>query len=147
MKKTIYVALLAIGILFINGCDTPDYSRTTYKQLHIAKLNNILGTGYEIEGSGKMLGVASYILLHFCKNNRYIYEGSRVYRGKYRVDLAKDEIIMTGDDTDSSGRHLHGVIKTNSGYFEQKEKYIFEGLDVKIYDLQYIKDADCVVKN
>ena len=65
MRKIIHIALLVTGVLFINGCDTADYSRTTYKQLNIGKLNNIAGKGYQIEGSGQMLGLADYIILQF----------------------------------------------------------------------------------
>jgi len=156
MKRIIHITLLGISILLINGCDIdgPNYSRTDYKQLNIAKLDNISGKAYQIQGSGitENFNGSRIIDLVFCKNNRYLYDGgtvhvSRLYRGTYRVDLARDEIIMTGDDLDSSGKHLHGVIKTRSGYFEQKKKYVFEGLGVRIDDLERIQRTEnCVIR-
>jgi len=156
MRKRIHTTLLGISILLINGCDIdgPNYSRTDYKQLNIEKLDNISGKAYQIQGSGIVEngGVSGIINLVFCKNNRYLYDGGttykiRLYRGTYQVDLARDEIIMIGDDLDSAGKHLHGVIKTRSGYFEQKKKYVFEGLGVRIDDLERIERTEnCVMK-
>jgi len=148
MKTMINTALLGVTVLLLGGCyDTTNYSHSAYTQINITKLDNIQGRGYKLEGDGKMNYIGGPINLYFCKGNRFVLQGDQQYEGTYRVDLARDRIVMTEDnDLDNAGKPLKITVNTRSGYFEQKKKYVFEGLDdVKWYDLINIDPSDCVI--
>jgi len=150
MKNTLKYLSLLMTILMFSGCeDRTDYLHSKYKQINIAKLQNIQGNGYRLNGTGYDTHQTFY--LFFCKNNKYAYTigsiNARIYRGEYRVDLANDQIIMTGDDVDSQGKKLYGTVKTKSGYFEQEKKYLIKGtIQEGFIDLHKINDSFCDVK-
>lgn len=146
---------IVIILLAMTGCikDRTDYMHSKYKQLDIAELQNIQGTGYRLEGSGEFYNKLDYTYLFFCKNNRYAYAtaavakiGAKIYRGTYTVNLATNQVIMTGDDVDAQGKHLQGVFYTPSGYFEQEVGYTNKGMGIKFYDIYKINPSYCDVK-
>lgn len=145
----IHISLLIL-ILIFSGCeDKTDYMGSEYKQINIAKFQDIQGKGYRLKGIEYYESVPLY--LFFCKKDRYAYtRGSRsakIYRGNYRVDLANDQIIMTGDDVDSQGKKLYGTMKSRSGYFEQEKKYLIDGTIQKGFiDLHQINFSTCDVE-
>jgi len=146
------LALLMVVIVFISGCmeDQTYYLNSKYKQLDIAKLVDIKEGGYKIEGSGELNGESTYLYLHFCKNNRYVYQEAGTparkepYRGSYQVDLAHETITLISDETNSSGKHPRGIIETGNGYLEQKKKVEIRGLGVLFYRLDKINPSDCI---
>jgi len=152
MKKTIKLVLLSIAVLFINGClkDETYYINSEYSKINIADLRNMTSLGYQLEGPGKINFKDSYWYLYFCKENRYKYVSNdatehKIYEGSYTIDLAKNEIIMKGDDLDSNGEYIQGTIKTKNGYIEQKKIYTNKGLGLEFNDLHQINSSDCTV--
>jgi len=150
MNKILKYIPLIILILMINGCkDKTYYMDSDYKQINIAKFQDIQGTGYRLDGNAYYEGYP--FILFFCKNNRYAYTrggaGNKIYRGEYRVDLSNDQIIMQGDDVDSQGKKLSGTIKTKSGYFEQEKQYLIDGtIHQGFRDLFQINSSACNVE-
>jgi hypothetical protein len=150
MKNPIHTLLLAIGLLAINGCDTIDYSDSTYKKLNIAELVDMENFGgYRLASSGTVNFKPTYVYLYFCKNNRYKYgdKTAKFYEGNYSIDIDKSEIIFKGDDLDSTGKHLYGTMKVKKGYFRQKEDYRSERLGLKFENLVDIDPSDCIVED
>jgi len=153
MRQIIKVSLLSFAALLMSiGCmeDQTYYENSKYTQLNIAKLQNISSHGYRIQGAGEIGNQSTYVYLYFCKDNKYIYTDahgkykSTLHKGSYRVDLANDEIVMTSDEMDNQKNHLHGSIKTASGYLEQKKRYTSIGLNLLIYEVDKINDSNCV---
>ena len=148
------LAFLMVVIVFISGCmeDQAYYRGSKYKQLDIAKLVDIPSGGYNVAGSVRMKhDPSTFLVLHFCENNRYVYyvslnaptEEERPQWGNYQVDLAHNTIKLTSDKTDSQGKHFHGTIDTGNGYFEQKKGFEIKGYDIKFYEVDKINSSDC----
>ena len=144
-----YIPLIILTFM-INGCkDKTYYMDSDYKQINIAKFQDIHSSGYRLDGNSYYENDTFY--LFFCKNNRYAYTrgstGDKIYRGEYSVDLANDKIIMKGDDVDSQGKKLSGTIKTKSGYFEQEKQYLIDGtIHQGFRDLFQINSSACNVE-
>jgi len=148
-KKTVKVCVAMIMALFIVGCDAfkdqTYYEDSEFSRVHISELHK----GYKIDGSGDYNNTkkGAYIYLYFCQNNRYklIINIGKIYEGDFVIDTQRGTVTLIGDETDSKGNPMQGILSTNNGYIAQKKKLsvIGSNIDFEIYRVHQINSSDC----